>query len=188
MPDDEVVTAAIQITFALPTRSRPTPARLPMQKKRPEYILWIEGFGFGLMLVFTWLTEILRVPQYLFAEPWVTNWNRPLLRTVIIVAVWAAVHIATRRLLRRLHHLEEYLRICAWCKKMDLNGQWVTMEDYLRSAFATQASHGVCPDCSRKLKNPGTRAPMTVERSSSAHASITGHDSRRDTSRPVEER
>ena len=135
-----------------------------MKTKRREFILWIEGFGFGLMLLFTWLTEILHVPQTLFAEPWVTNWSRPLLRTLIISAVWAAVHIATRQLLKRLHHLEEYLRICAWCRKMDHSGHWVTMEEYFQSAFATHASHGVCPDCSRKLEKAGPRDAFKVER------------------------
>ena len=135
-----------------------------MQTKRREFILWIEGFGFGLMLLFTWLTEILRLPQFMFAEPWVTNWNRPLLRTVVILCVWAAVHIATQRLLKRLHHLEEYLRICAWCRKMDHHGEWVTMENYFESAFATQASHGVCPDCSMKLAKSGGREPLKAER------------------------
>lgn len=135
-----------------------------MQTKRREFILWIEGLGFGLMLLFTWLTEILHIPQYLFAEPWVSNWSRPILRTVIIVCVWAAVHIATHRLLKRLHHLEEYLRVCAWCRKMDHQGKWVTMEDYFKSAFATNASHGVCPECSRSLAHAGSPEPLKAVR------------------------
>jgi hypothetical protein len=87
-----------------------------------------------------------------------------MLRTVVIVCVWAVVHIATHRLLKRLHHLEEYLRVCAWCRKMDHQGKWVTMEDYFQSAFATQASHGVCPECSRTLANPETRQPFKAVR------------------------
>jgi hypothetical protein len=123
-----------------------------MQTKRREFILWIEGFAFGLIILLGWLTEILRVPHFLFAEPAVANWGRPLLKTLVVVSVWTAVHIATRRLLNRLHHLEEYLRICAWCRKMDHEGEWMTIEDYFGSAFATKTSHGVCPECSRNLE------------------------------------
>ena len=126
-----------------------------MQTKRREIILWIEGIGFGSMIVMTWVTEIFHLPQVLFEEPWVTNLSRPLLRTLVIMCVWAAVHIATRRLLKRLHHLEEYLRVCAWCRKMDYEGEWITMENYFGSAFATKTSHGVCPECSRTLEKPG---------------------------------
>ena len=128
-----------------------------MQARRRELILWIEGVGFGLIIVLGWLAEILGMPAILFSEPAVMNWSRPILKTAVILCVWAAVHIATRRLLKRLHHLEDYLRICAWCRKMDHEGKWVTMEDYFGSAFATRTSHGVCPECSQKLENSASR-------------------------------
>ena len=87
-----------------------------------------------------------------------------MLRTVVIACVWAVVHLATHRLLKRLHHLEEYRRVCAWCRKMDHQGKWVTMEDYFKTAFATHASHGVCPECSRTLATAGTREPFKAVR------------------------
>jgi hypothetical protein len=126
-----------------------------MQTKGRGFILWIEGLGFGLILVLAWLAEILGVPHYLFSEPTVIHWGRPLIKSVVIICVWAAVHISTRRLLKRLYYLEDYLRICAWCRKMDHDGAWVTMEDYFGSAFATKTSHGVCPECSGKLEKSG---------------------------------
>ena len=135
-----------------------------MQAKPREFILWIEGFGFGTIIVLGWLTEILGVPHLLFAEPDTFNWTRPILRTLVILCVWALVHIATRRLLKRLHHLQEYLRICAWCRKLNHEGEWMTMENFFGSAYATKTSHGVCPECSKKLENP-TRPPIpTVQR------------------------
>jgi hypothetical protein len=124
-----------------------------MQLKQRVSILWIEGFGFGLIIGLSWLTELLHMPHFFFAEPAVVNWGRPLLRTAVVLCVWAAVHVSTRQLLKRLHYLEEYLRICAWCRKMDHEGKWVTMEDYFGSAFSTQTSHGVCPECSKKLED-----------------------------------
>lgn len=135
-----------------------------MKVKRREFILWIEALGFGLIVVLGWLTEILRVPHYLFAEPLDFIWSRPLLKTAVILCVWAVVHLSTRRLLKRLHHLEEYLRICAWCRKMDHDGEWMTMEDYFGSAFATKTSHGVCPDCSRTLEKSASEKTRSFKR------------------------
>jgi hypothetical protein len=122
-----------------------------METKRRDFILWIEALAFGLIIVLGWLTEIFRVPHYLFSEPAVTNWARPLLKTAVVLCVWAAVHVATQRLLKRLHHLEEYLRMCAWCRKLEHGGEWMPLEDYFGSAFSTKTSHGVCPDCSQQL-------------------------------------
>jgi hypothetical protein len=124
-----------------------------MAIKRREYILWIEAFAFGLIITLGWLTEIFRLPHYLFSEPEIINWARPLLKTAVVMSVWAAVHLATQRLLKRLHHLEEYLRMCAWCRKLEHGGAWMPLEDYFGSAFATKTSHGVCPECSHQLAN-----------------------------------
>ena len=96
-------------------------------------ILWNEAFGFSLMIVLSWLTELLHIPHLIFGEPFTPNWHRALLRTVIILLIWAWVHWITRRLLKRLHYLEEFLRICSWCRKVCDNDKWLTMEDYFNS-------------------------------------------------------
>ena len=121
-------------------------------KERGDSILWIEAFGFSLLIVLSWLTEAIRVPHFLFGEPFVANWHRAALRTVVILLIWAWVHLATRRLLKRLHYLEEFLRICGWCRKVCHDGEWLKMEDYFNSKFATRTSHGICPECLEKGK------------------------------------
>jgi len=71
-------------------------------KRRENSILWIEAFGFTLIIVLSWLTEALRIPHYLFGEPFAPDWRRAMLRTVVLLAIWAWVHFLTRRLLKRL--------------------------------------------------------------------------------------
>jgi hypothetical protein len=119
-------------------------------KEKGVSILWIEAFGFSLLIVLSWLTEVTRIPHFIFGEPFAPNWHRAILRTVVILLVWAWVHWATRRLLKRLHYLEEFLRICGWCRRVCHDGEWLTMEEYFNSKFATQTSHGMCPDCLKK--------------------------------------
>ncbi len=118
--------------------------------KSRNSILWIEAFGFSFLIVMTWLAEALKIPHYIFGEPFVPNWKRAILRTVVMLLIWAWVHLLTRRLLKRLHHLEEFLRICSWCRKVGYEDQWLGLEEFFNSKFATRTSHGMCPECLKK--------------------------------------
>jgi hypothetical protein len=121
-------------------------------KERGDSILWIEAFGFSLLIMLSWVTEAIRIPHFLFGEPFTSNWHRAALRTIVILLIWTWVHLATRRLLKRLHYLEEFLRICGWCRKVEHGGEWMPMETYFNSKFATRTSHGMCPECLAKEK------------------------------------
>lgn len=123
-----------------------------MKSKPREFILWIEGCGFSLIIAIVWITEFFHVSYLLFAEPPGFNLARPIARSIVILCVWAAVHLSTRRLLKRLHHLEEYLLVCAWCRKIGHEGDWITMESYFGSALSTPTTHGICPECSAKVR------------------------------------
>ena len=113
-------------------------------------ILRQEALGFSLLLCSVWVTEIVGIPHLYFGEPPGFVWTRVLLRTAVILAIWLWVHLTTRRMLRRLYHLEEYLLICSWCRKVGHEGKWLTMEDYFGSRLSTETSHGICPECSAK--------------------------------------
>ena len=121
-----------------------------MKKRQENSILWIEASGFSLLIALSWLTEVVRIPHFLFGEAFIPNWHRALLRTVVIFLVWASVYAATKRLLKRLHYLEDFLRICSWCRRVDHDGEWLELEKYFSSKFATPTTHGMCPDCLKK--------------------------------------
>jgi hypothetical protein len=129
------------------------------RQKGRSSILWVEAAGFSLIIVMSWLTEVLKIPHYLFGEPFAPNWHRAFLRTIVIGAIWAWVFFITRRLLKRLHHLEKYLRICSWCRKVCHDDEWLGLEEYFNSRFATRTSHGMCPQCLKRKV-----AELTVER------------------------
>jgi hypothetical protein len=113
-------------------------------------ILRREHTGFSVILLLSWAAEILRLPHLLFNDPVGFNWSRVLLRSAVIIMVWAWVYFTTRSLIRRLHHLEEFLLVCSWCRKVGQEGEWLTMEQYFGARFDTQTSHGICPECARK--------------------------------------
>ena len=116
-------------------------------------VLRRENLGFSLILLINWLAEIIRLPHLLYDEPAEFNWFRVLLRSAVIAGVWAWVYFTTRSLIKRLHHLEEFLLVCSWCRKVGGDGQWLTMEQYFGSKFDTQTSHGICPECSQKARD-----------------------------------
>jgi hypothetical protein len=118
--------------------------------KTNNSILWIEAIAFGFIIFMTWLTEVARLPHLLWGEAFQPNWSRAILRTGVLVAIWLWVHMSTRQLLRRLHHLEEFLRVCSWCRKVCHDGAWLEMEGYFNSKFSTKTTHGMCPTCMKK--------------------------------------
>ena len=121
-------------------------------EKKPNRILWVEAAAFSLIIALSWLTEAFRLPYLVYGENFTRNWERALFRTIVIICIWTWVHLATRKLLARLHYLEEFLRVCSWCQKVCHEGEWLEMEKYLKSKFATKTSHGVCPTCLEKKK------------------------------------
>lgn len=113
-------------------------------------ILHKEAIGFTIIILLTWLAEIISLPHLLYDEPKEFLWARVLIRTGVTLAIWAWVHFTTRRLLRRLHELEGFLLVCSWCRKVGKDGGWLTMEEYFGSHLATETSHGICPDCAER--------------------------------------
>lgn len=48
--------------------------------------------------------------------------------------------------------LSGYLPICASCKKIrDDKGYWNQIESYIHDHSEAEFSHGICPDCAKKL-------------------------------------
>ena len=54
--------------------------------------------------------------------------------------------------LGRVKSLSGLLPMCASCRKIrDQKGSWHDLETYIRSHTEADFSHGICPDCRRKL-------------------------------------
>jgi hypothetical protein len=125
---------------------------LTYPKGRSNRVLWVEATAFSLLIGLSWLTEALRFPHLIYGEQFTPDWRRAALRTLVILVIWLWVFLATRKLLKRLHYLEEFLRVCSWCRKVNYQDQWLGMEKFLNSKFDTKTSHGMCPDCLQKKK------------------------------------
>lgn len=125
-----------------------------MTPKTGRSILRREALGFAFLIAGVWLAEFIHVPHLLFGEPPVVSVARAGFRTGFILVIWVGVYFTTRRLVRRLHELEEFLLVCSWCRKVGHQGDWLTMEDYFGSRLARETSHGICPDCVQRQLVP----------------------------------
>lgn len=122
-------------------------------QKTGSRVLWYESFGFGLILLLSWLNKIVDLPHLLVGgELHASKWRDSAMETMLILLIWAFVHSLTSRLVARLHYLEGMLRICAWCRKVGQGERWIRLEEYLAKDFQIGTTHGVCPDCLKQLE------------------------------------
>jgi hypothetical protein len=122
-------------------------------RKSGSRVLWYESLGFGLILLLSWLNKFVDLPHLLTAnDARLAKWRDGFIETMLILLIWAFVHSLTKRLIERLHYLEGMLKICAWCRKVGHEDRWMRLEDYLAKDFHIDTTHGVCPECLKKLQ------------------------------------
>jgi hypothetical protein len=118
---------------------------------RANRIYWIEALGFCCIIGLSWIDELIGLPGIIWGGVRSGSWHEAVLETCITAVVWLMVYIATRRILKRLRYLEEFPRVCAWCHKIVHDSQWVSIDQYFSQHLDTKPTHGICPECARKL-------------------------------------
>lgn len=46
-----------------------------------------------------------------------------------------------------LQRVRQMLAICAWCREINSDGEWMSLEDYTTLHTNSELSHGICPKC-----------------------------------------
>ena len=116
-----------------------------------SWIITLEIAGFILVLIVIWLDELADLPHLMFGEPMTpARIGEALLESVSVLLVCASVIISTILLFRRIRKLESYIVMCAWCRKVKLESQWITVEEYLNGKEGVVTSHGLCESCAEK--------------------------------------
>jgi len=126
------------------------------EKQSSRTILWLEVLGFGAIIILSWLNELCGLPRMLFSRESTANWHESILETAITMLVAVPVVLMTWRVTARLHRVEGFLHLCAWCKKVCHEGQWVPMEEFVMRRLQVQTSHSMCQTClERNMKSIG---------------------------------
>jgi hypothetical protein len=110
---------------------------------------------FLLLLCLTLGNEIIDIPHYVFHDA-PTLYSQRTGEIIIELSIFSIVMVFEAALLKNLYKrirlLEGFIPICANCKKIkNTEDQWEQIEQYITKHSLAQFSHGICPDCARKL-------------------------------------
>lgn len=53
---------------------------------------------------------------------------------------------------KEVQNLDQILTVCAWTKKIRLDGEWYTFEEFLEKKLGLTITHGIHPEMARQLK------------------------------------
>ncbi len=111
-------------------------------------ILIGEILGFSLVILMLWFDEIFDLPHVLFgAAATPINWVESVIETVFVtILCWFVISRSTRSL-RRIRYLEGFLPVCSFCNRIQLDGAWIPIDQYLSQHTGLRISHGLCPEC-----------------------------------------
>lgn len=54
-------------------------------------------------------------------------------------------------LIRRLHDLEGLIKVCAWTKRVQWKGEWISFEEYLARRFNLTCTHGMSEEAAERM-------------------------------------
>ncbi|HTA42570.1 MAG TPA: DUF4118 domain-containing protein [Bryobacteraceae bacterium] len=112
------------------------------------------GLGPGLtsaLLSIVALIYYFEEPAYSFAIDSVRDILDIVVFSLVAVSI-NAINVARQRAEKILRGL---LPVCAWCRKIRREDQWLSLEVYARMELNTALTHSICPDCRERMERTG---------------------------------
>ena len=125
-----------------------------IKTKTLRTIILSQGLVLVLFLAMTITNEVLDLPYHLLGDMPTSIEQRTgevAIEAAILVLIVAIEMVLMIKLYRRIRILEGFLPICANCKKIRHEGDWVRIETYIETHSHTQFTHSICPECLEKL-------------------------------------
>ncbi|MGN6552960.1 MAG: hypothetical protein ACTHLW_04485 [Verrucomicrobiota bacterium] len=130
-----------------------------MEEQAPPKILRYQSLGFLAIIGLCWLDDHFGLSALVLGDhPFVSRFHPSIVSILFVFAIWFLVMRSTRRVLERVKYLEAFLKVCAWCRRIDHQGHWMPLEDFMQQGFDTPTSHGICEDCLAQQKAAAERA------------------------------
>jgi hypothetical protein len=110
-----------------------------------------QSIGFIAVIAVCMLDELVGLSTLLLGDQtYIINFRQSVPKALIIFVVWLLVARSTGRLLAQVRYLEGFMKVCAWCRRVEHKGEWVEFEKFLRLRLDTSTTHGICQDCLQK--------------------------------------
>ena len=132
-------------------------------------IVLYQHLGFLGIIVICYLDEWLKLPALIFSDhPFAFVYRQSTLDMLLILAVWFLVSASTRRILERVRYLEKFMRVCAWCRRINYQGKWMPLEEFMNQGFDTPTTHGICTECRSKQEAAHEKAKQARQNAAAA--------------------
>jgi hypothetical protein len=128
------------------------------KKRSARELLWFEIAGFGLIIALSWADELFGAAARLLGRPHRADIGEAIVESLVTLLVAIPIVIHTRRVVSRPFYFEGFLRVCAWCKNVEHQGDWIPVGEFFQERFETATSHGMCPVCFSKQSRSGGAA------------------------------
>jgi len=133
-----------------PVQSTPDPP--PKQTLYWQKALVWQSLAFLIVIILTWSDALFDLTHFLLGLPHrEMDINRTAITTVVILLLWIFSAYKVYRVVSRLSYLESFLHVCAWCRKIEYQDQWLSLEAHFMQKTGRKPSHGICPECSEKM-------------------------------------
>ena len=133
----------------LPLSPPPPPKQLLYWQKA---LLW-QSLGFLIVVVLTWSDALFDLAHVLLGfQNRAMDLNRTVITTVVLLLLWMFSGYKVYRVVSRLSYLEKFLHVCAWCRKIEYNNRWLSLEAHFAENTGGAVSYGICPECAEKTR------------------------------------
>jgi hypothetical protein len=120
---------------------------------RPSKVFVYQSIGFLAIIAVCMFDEVVGLTSLILGEqPYISNFRGSILKMLLVLGVWLVVAGSTRRVIARIRYLEGFMKVCAWCHRIEHQHHWMPLEEFLKKGFDTPTSHGICIDCQDKMK------------------------------------
>ncbi|HWY29841.1 MAG TPA: hypothetical protein VNX46_03745 [Candidatus Acidoferrum sp.] len=111
-------------------------------------IVLYQNLGFLGVIILCFLDDLHQLPSLIFSNhPFAFMYRRSTLEMLLVLGVWFLVSMSTRRVLERIRYLEKFMRVCAWCRRINYHDEWMRLEEFMQQGFDTPTTHGICAEC-----------------------------------------
>ncbi|MBI3874393.1 MAG: hypothetical protein HY300_00160, partial [Verrucomicrobia bacterium] len=126
-------------------------------------LLW-HTVGFAVLVTLTWCDQFFDLMFRLFGHDHSpAALDEAIFKSVVLVLIWGISAFEIYRIVSRLSYLENFLHVCAWCHKIEQQNNWMSIEEHFKKQTGAKVSHGLCPECARKLQAGYGVAPDSSE-------------------------
>src|SRR5260221_8698563 len=107
-----------------------------MKNSPPDKILLYQSVGFLMIIALSWIDECLDLHRLILGHnPYISDFRESTLEMLLILVVWLLVARVTRRFIARLRILESFMKVCAWCRRIENHRHWMRMEEDFEKNF-----------------------------------------------------